>query len=65
MSCQTAFAGKIIEKGAHWLFALKGNQGRVATEALAAFSSYEVLSKGLEPENELNHGRIETRQVQS
>ena len=63
MSCQTAFAGKIIEKGAHWLFALKGNQGRVATEALAAFSSYEGLSKGLEPENELDHGRIETRQV--
>ena len=56
---------KCPEKGAHWLFALKGNQGRVATEALAAFSSYEVLSKGLEPENGLNHGRSETRQVQS
>lgn len=63
MSCQTAFASKIIEKGAHWLLALKGNQDRLASEAVAAFSSYEAKALALPAETEADHGRVETRQV--
>ena len=61
MSCQTAFAGKIIEKGAHWLFALKGKPGRVATSPGASVHMRAVKTWNLKTRNRITDGR--TRQV--
>ena len=63
LSCQAGFAEKVIQSGAHYLFALKGNQDRMSDEALSLFTLYEGLALSLKPETELDHGRIETRQV--
>lgn len=41
LSCQAGFAEKVIQSGAHYLFALKGNQDRMSDEALSLFTLYE------------------------
>jgi predicted transposase YbfD/YdcC len=66
MGCQKEIAAKIIEKGADYVLALKGNQGNLRDDvelffteqkergfADAAMSRHETLEK--------SHGRIETR----
>jgi predicted transposase YbfD/YdcC len=65
MGCQKEIAAKIIDKGADYLLALKGNQGSLRDDvelffteqkerfADAAMSRHETLEK--------SHGRIETR----
>ena len=66
MGCQTQIAAKIIEKGADYVLALKGNQGSLRDDvelffteqkergfADAAMSRHQTLEK--------SHGRIETR----
>lgn len=66
MGCQTEIAAKIIDKGADYLLALKGNQGSLRDDvelffteqkergfADAAMSRHQTLEK--------SHGRIETR----
>jgi predicted transposase YbfD/YdcC len=66
MGCQKEIAAKIIEKGADYLLALKGNQGSLRDDvelffteqkvrgfADAAMSRHQTLEK--------SHGRIETR----
>lgn len=37
LSCQAGFAEKVIQSGAHYLFALKGNQDRMSDEALSLY----------------------------
>ena len=66
MGCQTEIANTIIEQGADYVLALKGNQGNLHEDVQELFTSareqdfknvehqfYEVVEKG--------HGRIETR----
>lgn len=66
MGCQTEIAAKIIDKGADYVLALKGNQGALRDDvteffaeqkerrfADAAISRHQTLEK--------SHGRIETR----
>ena len=63
MSCQAGFAGDVIGKGAHYLLALKGNQDRMADEAVSLFAMHDAKALSLDPVTELDHGRIETRQT--
>lgn len=61
MGCQVEIAAKIIERGADFLLALKGNQLTLETEVEGYFctaSASELITKTT---IEKNHGRIETR----
>lgn len=62
MGCQSKIAGKIIEKNAHYVLGLKGNQGKLHEDVRLLFekkpgkvhfSSSETVEKG--------HGRLEKR----
>jgi predicted transposase YbfD/YdcC len=61
MGCQTAIAAKIRAKEAHYLFAVKGNQGTLEQDIndtilfCKPFETYE--------HNDFGHGRIETRKA--
>ena len=62
MGCQVAIADKIVEHGADYLLALKGNQPTLEAEVADYFRSApaeEVVSKDAEIEK--GHGRIEMR----
>jgi predicted transposase YbfD/YdcC len=66
MGCQKKIAGKIIEKDADYILALKGNQGNLAKEVEAFFTeadknSYNGMSVDFYETKDVNHGRIEYR----
>lgn len=66
MGCQTAIVEKVIDKGADYVLALKGNQGTLFEETQKYFAWAEKGGPDV-PESELvetvdgDHGRIETR----
>lgn len=66
MGCQKEIAAKIIDKGAHYVLALKGNQGTLRADVEEFFS--EQVARGFADAHvsrhktiEKSHGRIETR----
>ena len=66
MGCQTEIAKTIIEQGADYVLALKGNQGSLHDDVRQLFkSAYELNFKNIEHQFyetvEKGHGRIETR----
>lgn len=66
MGCQTTIAAKIIEKGAHYVLGLKGNQGRLAEQVadffeIAEKESYKNIVAIADVSYDKGHGRVETR----
>lgn len=66
MGCQTAIAEKIIEKGAHYVLGLKGNQGKLAEQVVDFFEiaekeGYKNLAAIEDISYDKGHGRVETR----
>lgn len=63
LNCQKAIAKKIVEKGADYFLALKGNQGTLFEDA----KSYFVNKEGLDFIEDINkeHGRLEIRKCWS
>jgi predicted transposase YbfD/YdcC len=59
MGCQTGIAKKIIEKGANYILAVKGNQCRLEEEILATVQAIQPASQSTQTEK--GHGRVETR----
>lgn len=68
MGCQTSIAEKIVDKGADYILALKGNQGSLIAEVENYFQQAEAVNfEGVECDavgsRETGHGRIETREI--
>jgi predicted transposase YbfD/YdcC len=68
MGCQTEIANKIVEKGADYVLALKGNQGNLVDEVENYFQQAESIDfEGVEYDaigsKECAHGRVEKREV--
>lgn len=68
MGCQTEIADKIVEKGADYILALKGNQGNLVDEVENYFQQAESTDfEGVECDavgsKERAHGRVEKREV--
>jgi predicted transposase YbfD/YdcC len=68
MGCQIEIADKIVEKGADYVLALKGNQGNLADEVENYFQQAERIDfEGVECDavgsKERAHGRVEKREV--
>ncbi len=68
MGCQTEIADKIVEKGADYVLALKGNQGNLVDEVENYYKQAESIDfEGVECDalesKECAHGRIEKREV--
>jgi predicted transposase YbfD/YdcC len=68
MGCQTDIASKIIEKGANYVLALKGNQGNLHDELENFFEQAEGVnflgvSHDVAISEEDGHGRTEKREV--
>jgi predicted transposase YbfD/YdcC len=66
MGCQTEIAQTIVDAGADYVLALKGNQGTLHRDvqemfALAQASHFEHVAHDAYQTTEKNHGRIETR----
>lgn len=66
MGCQTKIATDIVKKGADYILALKGNQGRLHDDvkdffAKAIESDFKDIQHDFYTENDAGHGRIETR----
>jgi predicted transposase YbfD/YdcC len=59
MGCQTAVAGKIIEKGADYILAVKGNQGHLLDDIKEAFAQGGITDE--HTQTDIGHGRIEKR----
>jgi len=62
IGCQKDIANQIIEKQAHYLLAVKGNQADLLEEVSEAFQYSKV--EELAEKWEYDHGRYETRQCQ-
>ena len=64
MSCQREFAQKVLERGAHFMLSLKGNQERSFDEVRYLFNSVNSEQfKTYEDPVEIAHGRIESRKI--
>ena len=61
MGCQRQIAETIINKGADYILALKGNQGHMLDDVEEAFKETVVEDKNMDRQQEVNHGRIEKR----
>ncbi|RUT67693.1 ISAs1 family transposase [Flavobacterium cupreum] len=66
MGCQVGIAAKIVEKGAHYLLGLKGNQGKLAEQVedffdIAERERYRNLDAVEDIVHDKGHGRVETR----
>ena len=66
MGCQKVIAKKIIEKGANYVLAVKGNQGHLSTAIrdffdIAQAERFKHLSHSFTEEIDKGHGRIEQR----
>jgi predicted transposase YbfD/YdcC len=67
MGCQKKIAKKIIDKGADYILALKGNQGKLFEETINFFHDAEAINfDGIKQESYMtednNHGRKEIRE---
>lgn len=67
MGCQTEIAEKIIEQEAHYVLALKENQGNLYADVVQLFddlehSGYKAYEHDYDQTVNKNHGRIETRE---
>ncbi len=67
MGCQTAIAQQIIDQGADYVLALKGNQGTLHQDVAATFTEARAAAFGELPHGYVrtvdgSHGRIEVRQ---
>ena len=70
MGCQTKIAEQINTQGAHYVLALKGNQGTLATAVEDAFISadakdYAGMDAPCLESVERGHGRVETRRYRT
>jgi predicted transposase YbfD/YdcC len=70
MGCRTKIAEKIVERGGHYVLALKGNQETLAAEVEEAFvdadaKDYAGLDSGFLETVERGHGRTETRRYRT
>ena len=68
MGCQTEIAEKIVDKGADYVLALKGNQETLSDEVENYFTQAEAVDfEGIECDalgsRETGHGRIEKREI--
>ena len=68
MGCQRDIAEKIRDKKADYIFALKGNQGKLHKDIAAFFKEEQrinskIITKGYHQTDERNHGRLELRRV--
>lgn len=64
MSCQYNFVSSVLGGGAHYCISLKGNQDKTWDEVRCLFSTTEPTQIfSLEGEVELDHGRIERRDI--
>jgi len=68
MGCQRKIAGTIIDKGADYIFGLKGNQGSLREDVELLFDEqmtnrFKELSVSNAADTDAGHGRIETREV--
>jgi len=68
MGCQRKIAGTIIDKGADYVFGLKGNQGTLREDVELLFdeqmtNGFKELSVSNTADTDAGHGRIETREV--
>lgn len=68
MGCQTDIAAKIVEKGADYVLALKGNQGELHDELANYFEQaeairYEGIDHDVSVTNDEGHGRVEKRSI--
>ena len=68
MGCQTDIATKIVEKGADYVLALKGNQETLLDEVENYFGQAEAVNfEGVEFDalgsEEIGHGRVERREI--
>jgi len=68
MGCQTDIASKIIDKGADYVLALKGNQGNLVDEIENYFDQADEIDfEGVECDavglKQAGHGRIEQREI--
>lgn len=68
MGCQTGIADKIVDKGADYVLALKGNQDRLVAEVENYFQQAEAVNfEGVDCDavgsRETGHGRIEIREI--
>ena len=63
MGCQTAIAEKIIQQGADYVLALKGNQGDLSNEVeqLFNYDGDTKLKEQTVEDIDSGHGRVETR----
>ena len=66
MGCQRAIAQQIVERGADYVLALKGNQSRLFEVVQQIFAqSQKTQFAGIEPDYQqtidIGHGRVETR----
>jgi predicted transposase YbfD/YdcC len=66
MGCQTEIAKTIVEQGADYVLALKGNQGDLHTDVAQLFTSarkqdFKNIEHQFHSTVETGHGRIETR----
>lgn len=59
MGCQREIAQAIVEKGADYILAVKGNQGVLLDDVKEAFSQQKPTSENVT--TEVGHGRIEKR----
>lgn len=59
LNCQTQIAEKVIEKGADYLFALKGNQATLHEQVVDRFNKQKPHSVSVT--NDVGHGRVEKR----
>lgn len=68
IGCQRKIAGTIIDKGADYIFGLKGNQGSLREDVELLFDEqmtnrFKELSVSNAADTDAGHGRIETREV--
>lgn len=63
MGCQYNIANKIVDKGADYIFSLKGNQGSLSEDVTLYFNA-STNKKALSDHADFNkgHGRLETRE---
>ena len=61
MGCQKAIAEAIIDKGADYVLALKGNQGELHDDVRTFFESEEGKALPVLEKTDADHGRIENR----
>jgi predicted transposase YbfD/YdcC len=61
MGCQKEIASTIVDKGAHYLLAVKENQPRLLDDLREAFKHHPPQDIDTDRQTELAHGRIEER----